>query len=145
MKKEMLIGIVGIVAIIVGSFVIWYSYNKKQDAIVIHTINSSTITNSIQNKLNANSASGATILDTTMITQHNTTNDCWLLINNKVYDVSSYLTSHPGGSATIIPYCGKDATVAFDSKGGQGSHSAFAQSELAQFVIGTVGSTTTAQ
>jgi cytochrome b involved in lipid metabolism len=80
-----------------------------------------------------------------MITQHNTTNDCWLLINNKVYDVSSYLTSHPGGSATIIPYCGKDATVAFDSKGGQGSHSAFAQSELAQFVIGTVGSTTTAQ
>jgi len=29
---------------------------------------------------------------------HNTIRDCWLVINNKVYDFSGYADCHPGGA-----------------------------------------------
>jgi cytochrome b involved in lipid metabolism len=52
------------------------------------------------------------------IALHNTKADCWLIINSKVYDVSGYLklSAHPGENGTITPYCGKEATQAFDTK-----------------------------
>jgi len=71
-------------------------------------------------------------LDITEIAKHNSTNDCWLLINNKAYNVTSYLGAHPGGVATIAPYCGKDATQAFQDQG----HSSYANSLLASYYIG---------
>lgn len=41
-------------------------------------------------------------LNLTEIAKHNSVNDCWLLINNKVYNVTNYLGQHPGGASTII-------------------------------------------
>lgn len=48
------------------------------------------------------------------VSAHNTKNDCWVIIHDKVYDVTSFLPDHPGGSAIILKYAGKDATKAFD-------------------------------
>jgi len=50
------------------------------------------------------------------VAKHNNVSDCWLIIDSKVYDVSSYINFHPGNPETIIPYCGKDATKAFKTK-----------------------------
>ncbi|MHB9032765.1 MAG: cytochrome b5 domain-containing protein [Anaerolineae bacterium] len=77
------------------------------------------------------------------IAKHGTAADCWLIINNSVYNVTTYLPVHPGNPGTIIPYCGKDGTTAFGDKGrpGGGMHSAFAQALLAQFKLGAVGDT----
>jgi len=36
------------------------------------------------------------------IKKHNTKNDFWLVANNCVYDVSSFIADHPGGSSTIL-------------------------------------------
>jgi len=49
------------------------------------------------------------------ITKHNSRNDCYLVINNKVYDVSAYISGgyHPGGSRIIISYCGREVTGIF--------------------------------
>lgn len=72
------------------------------------------------------------------IARHSTANDCWMVIGGSVYDLSSF-TNHPGGS-TYVPYCGTDATVAFNTKGGTGSsHSGIAVSMLPQFLMGTLG------
>jgi cytochrome b involved in lipid metabolism len=49
------------------------------------------------------------------VAKHASPDDCWLIINQKVYDVSEYLTSHPGGTAVVTPYCGKEATSAFEA------------------------------
>lgn len=37
------------------------------------------------------------------IAKHNLTSDCWLIINNKVYNISGYLGLHPGGVSVISP------------------------------------------
>ena len=44
---------------------------------------------------------------------HNQQNDCWVIIKNKVHDVTKFIPRHPGGPSNIKHYCGKDATKAF--------------------------------
>ena len=50
----------------------------------------------------------------TDVATHNTAGDCWLIINNQVYNVTTFIPIHPGGNA-IVPYCGADATIVFDN------------------------------
>lgn len=72
------------------------------------------------------------------VAKHNTKQDCWMVIGGKVVDLSSY-TGHPGGD-TYVPYCGTDATVAFNNMGGMGrGHSTMAYAMLDQFTIGELG------
>lgn len=96
-----------------------------------------------ENNKNSNSESGkqvsantGVVLTMNEISKHNSANDCWLLIGDKVYDTTNYLGKHPGGAAMIIPYCGKDASQAFATKDTNTPHSASANSLLADFYIG---------
>ncbi|KAF2075386.1 hypothetical protein CYY_003310 [Polysphondylium violaceum] len=59
------------------------------------------------------------MIDTTLpvftaeeVSKHNRRDDCWLIINGKVYNVSSYVSLHPGGDA-IMANAGKDSTEIF--------------------------------
>jgi len=47
------------------------------------------------------------------VNQHNTDHDAWIVINNVIYDISTYLPTHPGGAALITGLCGRDGTQAF--------------------------------
>lgn len=85
----------------------------------------------------------AITLDAQTIAEHNRPSDCWIIVSKGVYAVTSYLNKHPGGASRITPYCGKDATTAFATQGGTGSHSSAASADLAALRIGTLGSTTT--
>ena len=49
----------------------------------------------------------------TEIRQHTEVGDCWLVIEGKVYDVSQFMKTHPGGRWIILAQAGKDATQAF--------------------------------
>lgn len=74
------------------------------------------------------------------IFQHKSTDNCWIIIDNKVYDVTQYLKSgsHPGGNMPISKYCGQDATNAFETKDKPRPqpHSQTAISILENFYIG---------
>lgn len=70
-----------------------------------------------------------------LIAQHNTATDCWVTYGNTVYNVTDYLSSHPGGRDRIIPYCGTDIATAFMAQG----HSNVAASMLNGLAIGTIG------
>ncbi|EEQ99024.1 conserved hypothetical protein, partial [Perkinsus marinus ATCC 50983] len=48
------------------------------------------------------------------IASHNVESDCWLIIADKIYDVTNFLADHPGGPKAILPHCGKDVTERFD-------------------------------
>jgi len=47
------------------------------------------------------------------IAKHNTLDDCWLVIDGRVYDVTSWADKHPGGRKALLRYAGQDATAPF--------------------------------
>ncbi|KAL5172213.1 Cytochrome B5-like protein [Glycine soja] len=63
-----------------------------------------------QASLNDNKASKS--YSKTEISLHNKRTDCWIIIKNKVYDVTSYVEEHPGGDA-ILAHAGDDSTEGF--------------------------------
>lgn len=70
------------------------------------------------------------------IAKHSSREDCWLLIEGKVYDVTKFIPMHKGKDA-ILMGCGKDATALFNNRpNGSGAHSATARSLMKNFAIG---------
>ncbi|KAJ5637540.1 Cytochrome b5 [Penicillium lividum] len=70
------------------------------------------------------------------VQKHNTPDDVWIVLHNKVYDITKYLEDHPGGSAILIEVAGTDATEAFEETG----HSDEARDELARYYVGDLPS-----
>lgn len=66
---------------------------------------------------------------------HNTKTSCWTAVMGSVYDVTPWISQHPGGSSTIIGMCGIDASAAYNGQHGGASRPA---SELASFKIGVL-------
>lgn len=65
---------------------------------------------------------------------HNMSNDTWLIIHDKVYDITSFLEEHPGGEEVLLEQAGADATESFEDVG----HSTDAREMLTQYYIGEV-------
>lgn len=96
----------------------------------VDTANQKTVNNNL-----ANSQPSTLALE---LANHNTKKDCWLAIDGKIYDVTSYIYSHPGGANEILKYCGQDGTKAFASKDKfiPQDHSSTAYAMLADYYIG---------
>jgi cytochrome b involved in lipid metabolism len=69
----------------------------------------------------ANTEATYTLAD---IAIHNTQADCWTLVFDKVYNITTYIRNHPGGASSISKICGKDGTAIFDNKHGGSSSQA---------------------
>ena len=71
------------------------------------------------------------------VAKHNSKDDCWLILDGKVYDVTKFIPAHPGGKA-ILEGCGKDATMLFETRpmGSESSHSARARAIRETYYIG---------
>jgi cytochrome b involved in lipid metabolism len=75
-------------------------------------------------------------ITTSDLAKHTNESSCWMVINGNVYDVTQYITSHPGGNLILLG-CGKDATSLFNGTASMGKrHSSRAQSILAQLLVG---------
>ena len=65
------------------------------------------------------------------VKKHNTKDNSWMIINNKVLDVTHWIDRHPGGNI-IMKGIGKDATNYFNNS----NHSSGAKNKLKKCVIG---------
>ncbi|CAH0047322.1 unnamed protein product [Clonostachys solani] len=74
------------------------------------------------------------ILSLAEIAKHNTAEDCWIIIEGKVYDVTKYAPDHPGGAEVLFSVAGVDGTDGFNDIG----HSTDARKELETMLIGTL-------
>lgn len=117
MKRELLISIVlGVVGVgVIGFFLL-----QKPSS-------GSTVPHQVKKVL--------TVAD---VANHAQESDCWVTVNNNVYDVTSFIPNHSGGPQAIIPFCGKDATQAFDTRNGRGPHPARALEFLQSMLVGTI-------
>ena len=48
------------------------------------------------------------------VQQHKSAESCWVVLYGSVYDVTSFLPDHPGGSKIILQLAGTDATEEYD-------------------------------
>ena len=65
------------------------------------------------------------------IEKHDTKEDCWIVVKDKVYDATKYLDDHPGGAASILLAAGQDCTEEFEAL-----HSSKAWKILEEYYIG---------
>ncbi|MEX2365464.1 MAG: cytochrome b5-like heme/steroid binding domain-containing protein [Pseudohongiellaceae bacterium] len=74
----------------------------------------------------------------TDVAQHNSQDDCWMVIENKVFDITTYIERHPTPPSVLLPWCGKEATKGMRTKGYGNDHSPFAWNLLSNYQIGTI-------
>ncbi|WKX92111.1 hypothetical protein Q1695_010274 [Nippostrongylus brasiliensis] len=68
------------------------------------------------------------------VQEHSSVGSCWIILEGKVYDVSTFLSEHPGGFQVITELAGKDATASFEDVG----HSKDAREMAKDYLIGTL-------
>ena len=68
------------------------------------------------------------------VAAHDRPSDCWIIVRGVVYDVTSFLESHPGGPLLILSVAGGDATQAFAAPG----HSTRAVEQLLSMRVGVL-------
>ncbi|HRE71643.1 MAG: cytochrome b5 domain-containing protein [Candidatus Accumulibacter sp.] len=72
------------------------------------------------------------------VARHKTPDDCWMAINDQVYDLSNYLPDHPSEPEVIVAWCGREASEAYRTKMKGRAHSARADRLLAAYRIATL-------
>lgn len=71
------------------------------------------------------------------LARHATPEDCWMAIRGDIYDLTTYLPDHPARPSLINPWCGQEATEAYNTKTKGRPHTANADELLPQYKIGT--------
>ncbi|KAH7019267.1 cytochrome b5-like heme/steroid binding domain-containing protein [Ilyonectria destructans] len=66
------------------------------------------------------------------VAEHNTKNDMFCVIHDKVYDCTKFLDEHPGGEEVMLDVAGQDSTEAFEDVG----HSDEAREVLEKLYVG---------
>merc|ERR1711944_19811 len=68
------------------------------------------------------------------VTNHKSSNEdksIWMVIHDKVYDVTKFLDEHPGGEEILVEHAGQDATEPFEDVG----HSTDAREMMSEYLI----------
>ena len=83
----------------------------------------------------ATPSSTASALTMDQVKKNNTASRCWSVINGNVYNLTNWISSHPGGKDAITRLCGTDGTKVFSNQH-QGDPQA--ESRLSGFLLGKV-------
>uniref|UniRef100_A0AC34Q4W2 Cytochrome b5 heme-binding domain-containing protein n=1 Tax=Panagrolaimus sp. JU765 TaxID=591449 RepID=A0AC34Q4W2_9BILA len=68
------------------------------------------------------------------VSEHNSNKSAWIIIGNKVFDVTKFLDEHPGGCEVLLEKAGEDRTEAFEDVG----HSTDAREMREQYYVGDI-------
>ncbi|KAF9923269.1 fatty acid alpha-hydroxylase, partial [Linnemannia zychae] len=77
------------------------------------------------------------------VAKHTKADDCWVIHNNKVYNVTDFVADHPGGEEFILDHAGEDVTALMKDEL-EHLHSDGAYEMLDELLIGHLSTTATA-
>ncbi len=128
-----------VVGVLVGGLIFLSDQNETQQT---------TQTSVPQNQASGGETSEAdqgTLYTQEEVAMHNTAGDCWTIINDVVYDLTSFISSHPGGEE-ILRACGIDGSSLFNDRqttdgqsvGSGTPHSSTAHNILSSLRIGVL-------
>lgn len=120
--KKLIYVIIGLLLLAFGGF---YIYEQKVEGDL------QEFANNTPNSVVATSTT-YTMAD---VSTHSTKSDCWMVIENSVYNVTAFVDKHPGGEV-ILEGCGKDATGYF--KGVREHAKPLVQAILSKLKIGEI-------
>jgi cytochrome b involved in lipid metabolism len=70
----------------------------------------------VQPTVQTNTQTSAKTYTLAEIAKHPNASSCYTAVRGTVYDLTNFITEHPGGAANILKICGKDGTSAFTKK-----------------------------
>lgn len=129
--------IIGIV-LVIGMGTLVYVTKKPAVLPVENTTTNTTANNTIQNPVKTITGGTTTTTTTTsqtttqttsspegitlaQVASHNSRASCWSAINGSVYDLTSWISNHPGGENAILSICGIDGSNAYNGQHGGSS------------------------
>lgn len=121
------------IIVIIILLVLGYFYFKGSDSKIENqntNIENQTI---VENTENSQETGEVKIITMAELQSHNSKEDCWTDIGGKVYDLTKFVSQHPGGEDSIAKICGKDGTEVFNAQHGGGQ---MQQDVLTQLYIG---------
>jgi len=68
------------------------------------------------------------------VSRHNSKKDIWIIVKDKVYDVTKFLPEHPGTEASLMKWAGKDCTAPFYGD----QHPDTTEAQLKRYIIGNI-------
>lgn len=102
-----------IVFIGVGAVGLWLSFSYPAESPVITEQTSpAEIQDPVTTAPGETQASGYTAVE---VEKHATSQDCWLIVRDNVYDVDTFISSHPGGVDALSKQCGNEVSDLFAS------------------------------
>lgn len=141
MSSAVKTSIVVVILVLIGVIAFFLSADSSETT----ETNNQTATNQ-----NSNESSNSSPLQETQLSSYtlqdvaarNNDKECWTIIDGSVYDITSYIPRHPGGS-NILSACGVDSTVFFNGQeagrnGGINNHGGSAEAQLVKLKIGTL-------
>jgi cytochrome b involved in lipid metabolism len=121
--KKIIISVLGLLIVGAGAF---YVYEMKEESEMntfvneteMQKVNPTEVVNTETNVSTSNTSVVAPVKSFSLaqVAEHNRKEDCWMVINDSVIDVTSFISKHPGGDK-IIKGCGIDATGYFNKVG----------------------------
>ncbi|KAF2353379.1 Cytochrome b5-like heme/steroid binding domain [Trinorchestia longiramus] len=66
------------------------------------------------------------------VAEHKTADSCWVVVHDKVYDLTPFFNEHPGGEEVLLEQAGQVATDAFEDVG----HSTDAREMMTAYLVG---------
>jgi cytochrome b involved in lipid metabolism len=80
--------------------------------------------------------SGLTKLTLEEVSKHDSSASCWSIIYGNVFNLTKWITKHPGGAEKIRAICGKDGTTSFER---QHTGDGGAANQLSSYFLGKLG------
>jgi cytochrome b involved in lipid metabolism len=133
--------ILGIVAVVItvlaghsGTQSVWGDRVSETDTAVVEPADEAAMPEAPAEEVAPSADTSVLSLETVAL--NDSEDSCWAVINGNVYDLTDWISSHPGGASRILGLCGKDGTSQFEGQhGGSGS----AAGTLESYLIGSIG------